>query len=135
MREFPGGPGASAVAQWSRICLQCRRCRFNSWVGKIPWRRDKLSTPGFPGGSDGKKSACNVGNLGLIPGLGRSLGGGNGNPLQHSCLQNPHGQRSLVGYHPWGYKESDTTERLSTQHSTCTDYIFFSVSSTVKWRK
>ena len=73
---------------------------------------------GFPGGSDGKKSACNVGDPGLIPGLGRSLRGGNGNPLQHSCLQNPHGQRSLVGYRPWGHKESDTTERLSTQHST-----------------
>ena len=36
-----------------------------------------------------------------------------GNPLQYSCLENPHGQRSLVGYSPWGYKESDTTERLS----------------------
>ena len=90
---------------------------------------------GFPRGSDGKKSTCNVGDLGLIPGLGRSLGGGNGNPLQHSCLENPHGQRSLVGYRPWGHKESDTTEQLSTQHSTYTDYIFFSVSSTVKWRK
>ena len=90
---------------------------------------------GFPGGSDGKKSACNVGDPGLIPGLGRSLRGGNGNPLQHSCRENPHGQKSLVGYRPWGHKESDTTERLSTQHSTCTDYIFFSVSSTVKWRK
>ena len=47
---------------------------------------------------------------GLIPGLGRSLGGRHGNPLQYSCLENPHGQRSLVGYSPWGRKESDTTE-------------------------
>ena len=90
---------------------------------------------GFPGGSDGKKSACNAGDLGLIPGVGRSLGGGNGNPFQHSCLENPHGQRSLVGYSPQGHKESDMTERLSTQHSTYTDYSFLSVSSTVKWRK
>ena len=45
---------------------------------------------GFPGGSDGKESACNVGDLGLIPGLGRSPGGGHGNPLQYSCLENPH---------------------------------------------
>ena len=53
-----------------------------------PWR-----TPfpiwGFPGGSDGKASACNSGDLGSIPGLGRSPGEGNGNPLQHSCLENP----------------------------------------------
>ena len=44
---------------------------------------------GFPGGSDGKEFACNAGNLGLIPGLGRSPGGGHGNPLQYSCLENP----------------------------------------------
>ena len=42
----------------------------------------------FPGGSDGKESACKVGDLGLIPGLGRSPGEGNGNPLQYSCLEN-----------------------------------------------
>ena len=57
---------------------------------------------GFPGGSDSKESACNAGDLGLIPGLGRSLGGGQGNPLQYSCLENPHRQRSLVGYSPRG---------------------------------
>ena len=67
-------------------------------------------TEGFPGGSDGKESACNAGDLGLIPGLGRSPGGGHGKPLQYSCLENPHGQRSLVGYSPWGRKESDTIE-------------------------
>ena len=44
---------------------------------------------GFPGGSDGKISACNAGDLGLIPGLGRSPGEGNGYPLQYSCLENP----------------------------------------------
>ena len=44
---------------------------------------------GFPGGSDGKASACNVGDPGLIPGSGRSPGEGNGNPLQCSCLGNP----------------------------------------------
>ena len=71
---------------------------------------------GFPGGSGGKESACNVRDLGSIPGLGRSLGlgrGGHGNPLQYSCLENTHGQRSLAGYGSWGRKESDTTERLS----------------------
>ena len=64
---------------------------------------------GFPGGSDGRESACNVGEMGSIPGLGRSPGGGHGNPLQYSCLENPHGQRGLVGYSPWGRKETDTT--------------------------
>ena len=70
---------------------------------------------GFPGGSGSKESACNVGDLGSILGLGRSPGGGHGNPLQCSCLENPHGQRSLVGHSPWGQQESDTTERLRTQ--------------------
>ena len=64
----------------------------------------------FPGGSDGKVSACNAGDLGSIPRLGRSPGGGHGNPLQYTCLENPHGQRNLVGYSPWDHKDSDTTE-------------------------
>ena len=54
------------------------------FIGKIPWRRDRLRTPvflGFPGGSVGKESACNVGDLGSIPGLGRSPGEGIGYPL------------------------------------------------------
>ena len=53
---------------------------------------------GFPGGLDSKESTCNAGDLGSIPGLGRSPGGGHGNPLQYSYLENPHGQRSLAGY-------------------------------------
>ena len=69
---------------------------------------------GFSGGSDSKESACNAGDLGSIPGLGRSPGEGNSYPLQYSCLENPHGQRSLAGYSPWGRKGLDTTEQLST---------------------
>ena len=65
---------------------------------------------GFPRSSDSKESVCNVGDLGLIPELGRFPGVGHGNPLEYSCLENPHGQRSLAGYSPWGYKESDMTE-------------------------
>ena len=80
----------------------------------LPTKVCKVKAIVFPGGSDGKESACIVGSLGLIPGLGRSLGGGRGNPLQYSCLENPHGERSLA-YSPWGRKESDTAERLSTQ--------------------
>ena len=55
-------------------------------------RRDRLPTPvflGFPGGSAGKEYACNAGDLGSIPGLGRSPGEGNGSPLWYSCLENP----------------------------------------------
>ena len=73
-------------------------------LGQSPRERDRLPTPvflGFPGGSDGKESASIAGDLGLIPGLGRSLGGGHGNPLQYSYLENPHGQRSLAGCSPW----------------------------------
>ena len=65
---------------------------------------------GFPGSSAGKESACNAGGPSLIPGSGISAREGIGYPLQYSCLENPHGQRSLVGYSPWGHKESDTTE-------------------------
>ena len=57
---------------------------------------------GFPSGSDSKESACSAGDLGLIPGLGRSPGGEHCNPFQHSCLENPHGQRSLAGYNSMG---------------------------------
>ena len=58
---------------------------------------------GLPGGSDGKESACNEGDSGSIPRLGRSPGEGNGNTLQYSCLEN-----SIDS--PWGCKESDVTE-------------------------
>ena len=64
---------------------------------------------GFPGSSDVKNlPTCRS------PGLGRSPGGGHGNSLQYSCLENPHGQRSLKGYSPLGHKEADMPEQLST---------------------
>ena len=69
---------------------------------------------GFHGGSGYKESACNAGDLGSIPGSGRSPGGGHGNPLQYSCLENPQRQRSLVGYSPWGCKESAMIEQINT---------------------
>ena len=62
----------------------------------------------FPGGSDDKETACNAGDLGSIPGLGRCPGEGKGYPLQYSGLENS------MDYSPWGHRESDTTERLST---------------------
>ena len=64
---------------------------MDSWVGKIPCRRDRLPTPvfmGFPGGSDSEESTYNARDLGSISGLGRSPEGGSGNPLQDACLEN-----------------------------------------------
>ena len=60
------------------------------WMGRRKWQPTPVFL-GFPGGSAGKESACNVGDLGSIPGLGRSPGVGHGNPLQYSCPENPHG--------------------------------------------
>ena len=62
-----------------------------------------------------KASACNAGDWGSIPGLGRTPGERNGNPLQYSCLEKYHGWRSLVGYSLWGLEDSDMTERLHFQ--------------------
>ena len=63
----------------------------------------------FSSSSLGKVSACNVGDLGSIPGWGRSPGEENGNPLQYSCLENP---MDGGAWCLWGHKESDTDERL-----------------------
>ena len=69
---------------------------------------------GFPGGSDGKESACNAGNLGLIPGSGKSPGEGNGwLPTPIFLPEKFHRHKSLAGYSPRGRKESDTTEQLT----------------------
>ena len=76
---------ASLIAQLVKNLPAMQETRFDSWVRKIPWTRDRLPTPvflGFPCGSAGKESACNARDLGLIPGLGRSPGEGKGYPLQ-----------------------------------------------------
>ena len=65
---------------------------------------------GFPGGSNGKKSACNAGDLSFIPGSGRSLGEGNGYPLNYSCLGNPMDRRAWWAIVHGNHKESDPTE-------------------------
>ena len=72
-------------------------------LGRSPGEGIRLPTPvflGFPHVSDGKEYTCNVGDLGSISEMERSPGRGHGNPLQYSCLKNPHGQSSLVGYSP-----------------------------------
>ena len=95
---------ASLVAELIKNLTAMQEIPFDSWVGKIHWRRDRLPTPvflGFPG----KESACNVGDLGSIPGLGRF-------PWRRERLPTPvfwsgefHGL-----YSPWSLKESDMTE-------------------------
>ena len=118
----PGGPssmGSHRVGHdWSDLAAAAAAIRW-----------------GFPGGASGKESACQSRRFkrrGFDSWRGRSPGGGHGNPLQYSCLENHHGQRSLMGYRPWGLKELDTTEQFSMH--TCsirlgvrvsTDTIFF----------
>ena len=67
----------------------------------------------FPGVSDGKESACNAGELGVIPGLGRFPGGGNSKPLQYSCLENPRDRGVWWAIVHGGLKESGMTECLT----------------------
>ena len=99
-----GPPGKPPGYQFR--CYQNPHRNTQNTVGPCIW-------VGFPGGSDGKESTNNEGDLGSIPGLGRSPGGGHGHPIQYSCLENLPGQRSLEGYSPWARKEVDMTEWLS----------------------
>ena len=82
---------------------------LGTWVRKMPFGilLSFAACKSFPCGSAGKESAHNAGDLGSIPGLGRSPGEGNGYLLQYSSLEN------FMYYSPWGSKESDTTEQLS----------------------
>ena len=77
-----------------------------------------------------KESACNAGDLGLIPGLGRCPGVGHGNSLQYSCLKNPCGQMSFAGYSWWDCKELDMTEQLSIAQE-CMGFHFPHIPSTL----
>ena len=105
--------------------------------GEISTTSDMLSwwlPLGFPGGWDGKEFTCSVGDLGLILGLGRSPGEEHGNPLQYSFLENSHGQKSPVGYGPWGLKELDTTEWLThTQSGNSDRYSFLGLQNHCWW--
>ena len=81
---------------WLRIKIQNMFFQTHSWLPKrylckfsLSLNLKRISTLSFPGGSEDKASACSAGDLGSIPGLGRSPGEGNGNPLQYSCLENP----------------------------------------------
>ena len=97
---------------WKEASLH-RFWEFESWF---------TSSWGFPGGTAVKNPPTSAGNIRdtvSIPGLGRSSGGGNGNPLQHPCLENSfHGQRSLAGYSPWHRKQSDRVTEHTDIHIT-----------------
>ena len=81
--EEPGGLTVHGVTK-----SQTSETAWHSIAPLSNWKKKEAAEWGFPGGSDGKESACNVGDLGLIPGSERSLREGNGNPLQCSCLEN-----------------------------------------------
>ena len=83
------------LRHWRSLFNSSKNCKSLCW------------TPGFP-----KESTHNAGDLGSIPEFGRSPRGAC-QPLEYSCLENPHGQRSLAGYSSWDHKESDMTEWLS----------------------
>ena len=91
------------------VCMWSTRIFFH-WHWKQNWLLERVYFPG----SLVVKNAGDARDLGLIPGSERPPGGGDGNSLQYSCLEKSSGQRSLVGYSPWGHKEWDTTEWLST---------------------
>ena len=104
---FPGSSGGKEST--------CNAGDPGSTPGSERSPREGIGYPlmGFPGGSDGKESAEMWETW--VQSWDRKIpGGGHGNPLQDSCLGNPHGQRSLAGDSPRGRKESDMTERLST---------------------
>ena len=91
------GIQASLIAQLTKNlpAMQGTLVQFLGWEDPL---EDGQATHSC--GLDSKESTCNVGDLGSIPGLGRSPGGGHDNLLQYSCLESPHGQRSLAGYSP-----------------------------------
>ena len=112
-------PGSSVHGIFQAWVLQWVAISFSRGSS---WPRDQTQVSHIAGrcftiwvtrdAPDGKESACNTRDQDSIPVLGRSLGGGQGNPLQYSCPEKPHGQRNLVGYSPWGLKELDTTDWL-----------------------
>ena len=103
------------------ILVPLQKCSLNHWtIREIPWSFSVQSNSSKYKEIRASQvalvvknppaNAGDIRNAGSIPGSGRSPRGGHGNPLQFSCLENHHGQRSLVGYSPWGHTESNRTE-------------------------
>ena len=117
VNKLTGIPKWLSSQESACYCRRHRKCGFHPWVRKIPWRRKWQPTPiflGFLGDSDGKESTCNAGDLGSAPGMERSSGEGNGNPLQYSCLENHMDRGAWQAIVLWHCKESNITERQST---------------------
>ena len=118
-----------------KLCLTCKVLREDPYLNRR-LIRDNLFFFFFPGGSDGKEPACNAGDPALNPGSGISPREGNGYPIVslQSLPGESHGQRSLVGYSPWGRKESDMTEQLTLSLSVLTHLLSFFPFIFISWR-
>ena len=114
---YPTVPTGKVIASAEVHLASSRVCylALGDQSGLHPW---PTVCTGFPGGSVVKNPPANAGDVGSIPGSGRSPGEGNGNPLQYSCLENPHGERSLVGYSPWG-RTSAGHDLVTSQQQQC----------------
>ena len=107
--------------------LEMERRNLRELIAQLVWTISQTTIPvkAGAGGSDGKESACSVGDLGSIPGLERfPPGEGNGYPLQYSCLENSHGQRNLAGYSPWGLQSRIQLSNFHFSHSSQTYSIY-----------
>ena len=121
--HFQGHTVTQLLSEWFQTCIHAVWLQGHSSQALNLYENygTVYMTSGFPDGSVVKNLSANAGDArdaGLIPGWGRFPGGGSGNPLQYSCLENPHGQRSLVGYSPRGCKESATMVWLSMRART-----------------
>ena len=110
----------SSQDQVCQHCLRtCWKCRFSGitpekvWVWDLAFCSNKPSRKCFPGGSDGKESACNSGDLGRDPSVGKIPWRRKWQPTPVFLPGKSRGQRSLVGYNRWGCKELETTEQLT----------------------
>ena len=112
--SIPGRcPVGASAAPAIVMARDTSRCLQHPLGAKItPAENQYLQKMGFPGGPLVKNLPANAGDTSSIPGPGRSVGEGNGNPLQYCCLA-----RGLVGYSPWGRKESDTTKGLNNSRA------------------
>ena len=91
--------------------------RESDMTEQLNWIELNIKHMCFPGGSDGKQSTCNAGDLGSVPGLGRYHGEGNGYPLQYSCLENSMDRRAWQAKPAHGVTELDTTEQISLYYT------------------
>ena len=115
------GDKGQEESMWPRSLGEPRRLWKDEAEGEQdPWKDTmSMKNAAFPGSESTKEPACQFRRhkTSSIPGSGRSSGGGQCNPLQYPCLENPHGQRSLVGCSPWGHKDSDMTEVTELAHA------------------